>query len=214
MVSTQSTYESDQDFKTNILFLILVLVAQSLIEMDASKGNEGSFFQQGWTLLLLALGVFYMLKWPSKLRKQSITSERAQFVFHSSPNSQSTSTTRSLHEEVLGAFYNLKKGAVIVSSSDEYMIAIEFDGPLGSGGVYGEMAFVDKTASVQALVRRRRCKATDLGKSFLAGETIHYIQTDPKQFFDLLKRYKRGATTQGLIDLKSGLKLYNVRISR
>lgn len=179
--------------------------------MDADKGNEGSFFQHGWTLLLLAFGVFYMLK----LRKQSEgTTERAQFVFHSSPNSRSTSITRSLHEEVLGAFYNLRKGAVIVSSSDEYMIAIEFDGPLGSGGVYGEMAFVDKTSSVQALVRRRRCKAIDLGKSFLAGETIHYIQTDPKQFFDLLKRYKRGATTQGLIDLKSGLKLYNVRISK
>jgi hypothetical protein len=126
-----------------------------------------------------------------------------------------TDSIQSLHKAVLDAFYSLRKGGVIVScSGDRYMFSIEFDGPLPDGGLYGEMAFVDKNPSAQAVAQQRRCTSTNLGEKFLAGETICYIETNEALFFELLKVYKRGASTQELIDLKSGLKLYNVRISK
>ncbi len=122
----------------------------------------------------------------------------------------------SLHGAVLGAFYNLKKGGVIVSYGNKYMIAIEFDGSHGNGGVYGQMAYVDRDPQAQAVVRRRGCqRATELGRNFLTGETIHYIDTtDERVFYRLLAKYQRGLSTKGLIDVKSGLKLYNVIIAK
>ena len=59
-----------------------------------------------------------------------------------------------LHAAVLGAFYNERKGGVVVSCGDDYMLAIEFYGPHGSGGVEAEMVFVDKEKSAQAVVRK------------------------------------------------------------
>ena len=97
------------------------------------------------------------------------------------------------------------------------MLAVEFDGPYGSGGIVGEMVYVDKDKQAQAVVKRRKCAggAKDLGTNFLMGETIEYIETtDENSFFDLLQKYKRGASTQGLIDMKSGLRLYEVKITR
>ena len=122
----------------------------------------------------------------------------------------------SLHDAVLGAFYTLKKGGVIVSCGDKYMMAIEFDGPYGNGGIYGEMAYADRDPSAQAVVRGRNCqRATELGRNFLAGETIHYIDTtDEDLFFSILSEYQRKTSTQGLIDVKSGLKLYSVQIAK
>lgn len=123
---------------------------------------------------------------------------------------------RSLHDAVLGAFHTLKKGGVIISCGDKYMMAIEFDGPYGNGGIYGEMAYADRDPSAQAVVRGRNCqRATELGRNFLAGETIHHIDTtDEDLFFSLLSKYQRNTSTQGLIDMKSGLKLYSVQIAK
>eukprot|EP00984_Skeletonema_dohrnii_P009028 scaffold3387_cov122-Skeletonema_dohrnii-CCMP3373.AAC.2 len=120
-----------------------------------------------------------------------------------------------LHATVLGAFHNQRKGGVVVSCGDDYMLAIEFDGPHGNGGVYGEMVFADKCTSAQAVVRKRNCqRATELGRNFLAGETIQYIDTTEIDFFSLLSKYKMQAKWEGLIDLKSGLRLYTVTIAR
>ena len=121
-----------------------------------------------------------------------------------------------LHEAVLGAFYNQKKGGAVVSCGDNYMLAVEFDGGHGVGGVHGQMVYVDKNPLAQAVVRERGCeRATELGRNFLAGETIYYIDTtDEDSFFTLLKMYKRRLSTQGYIDLKSGLKLFNVIITK
>lgn len=123
---------------------------------------------------------------------------------------------QALHEAVLGAFYNQKKGGAVVSCGDDYMLAVEFDGGHGVGGVFGEMVYVDKNPLAQAVVRERGCqRATELGRNFLAGETIDYIDTtDADSFFTLLKTYKRGLSTQGYIDIKSGLKLFNVIITK
>eukprot|EP00985_Skeletonema_marinoi_P014378 scaffold7278_cov147-Skeletonema_marinoi.AAC.7 len=63
-----------------------------------------------------------------------------------------------LHAAVLGAFHNQRKGGVVVSCGDDYMLAIEFDGPHGNGSVYGEMVFADKCTSAQAVVRKRNCQ--------------------------------------------------------
>ena len=96
------------------------------------------------------------------------------------------------------------------------MLAVEFDGSHGAGDVCGEMVYLDKNPLAQAVVCKRGCqRATELGTNFLAGETIHYIDTtDEIEFFTLLLRYKRGLSTQGYIDLKSGLKLFNVIITK
>ena len=122
----------------------------------------------------------------------------------------------SLHAAVLGAFYNQLKGGAIVSCGKNYMMAIEFDGPLRDGGVYGEMVYVDKNASAQAFVRKRNCKrAAELGKIFLTGETIQYIDTTSESdFFHLLSKYKKISSSTGLIDVKSGLYMYRVKISK
>jgi hypothetical protein len=49
----------------------------------------------------------------------------------------------------------------------------------------------------------------------LAGETIQYIDTtNESDFFRLLSKYEQGLSTQGHIDLKSGLRLYDVTIAR
>ncbi len=68
-----------------------------------------------------------------------------------------------LHAAVLSAFHRQRKGGVVVSCGDKYMLAIAFDGPHGNGGVYGEIVFADKGASAQAVVRDRGCqRATEL----------------------------------------------------
>eukprot|EP00594_Rhizosolenia_setigera_P017578 CAMPEP_0178975874 /NCGR_PEP_ID=MMETSP0789-20121207/23469_1 /TAXON_ID=3005 /ORGANISM="Rhizosolenia setigera, Strain CCMP 1694" /LENGTH=76 /DNA_ID=CAMNT_0020664797 /DNA_START=91 /DNA_END=317 /DNA_ORIENTATION=- len=72
------------------------------------------------------------------------------------------------------------------------MIAIEFDGPFNDTGVMGEMVFVDRDRRAQAVVRDRGCaRAGELGRNFLTGETIKYIDTTNEDaFFRLLCRYK------------------------
>jgi len=123
---------------------------------------------------------------------------------------------RSLHDAALDSFHNHGKGGVVISCGDKYMVAIEFDGPYGAGGVYGEMVYVDKNRSALAVVRDRGCaRAGELGRNFLMGETVEYIDTTNEDtFFKLLSTYKRGASTQGLIDVKSGLYLYQVQIPK
>ena len=120
-----------------------------------------------------------------------------------------------LHSAVLSAYHNQRKGGVVISCGDDYMISIEFDGPYGNGGVYGVMVFADKCPTAQAVVRDRGCqRATELGRNFLAGETIQYIDTTNENvFFSLLSKYKMQARTQGHIDLKSGMRLYDVTIA-
>ena len=93
------------------------------------------------------------------------------------------------------------------------MLAVEFDGPLANGFT-GEMVYVDKNPKARAVVQGRRCsRAKQLGLNFLAGETVECIEaTSEDAFFSLLSKYKRGSSTRGLIDIKSGLKLFDVRV--
>jgi hypothetical protein len=120
----------------------------------------------------------------------------------------------SLHEAVLNSYYNRRKGGVVVSYGDSYMIAIEYFGPSGNGGIIGDMVYVDKNPKARAVVQGRRCaRATELGTNFLLGETVDYIEaTNEDAFFTLLSRCKRHSSSEGLIDIKSGLKLYKTRI--
>ncbi|CAJ1960400.1 unnamed protein product [Cylindrotheca closterium] len=123
-----------------------------------------------------------------------------------------------LHEAVLQAYYQLRKEGVVVSCGNEYMIAIEFDGPDGGGGICGEMTYVDNDKKAQAVVKGRGCvQARQLGRNFLSGESIIYYNTSQESvFFDLLMKYKRGASSSGggMIDMKSGLPLFEVTISK
>ena len=109
-----------------------------------------------------------------------------------------------LHTTVLDAFYKREKGGAIISCGDNNVIAIEFDGPLQNGGIYGEMAY-DK---------RTRGGATAAGIRFLDGETYQHIRCNASEFDSLLSRYSRQARWTGDTDVKSGLRLYQVRITR
>ena len=111
----------------------------------------------------------------------------------------------SLHASVLGAFYHRKKGGVIISCGNNHMMAIEFDGPLQNGGIYGEMAYVFKGNS-RSLVSQ--------GIKFLNGETFDHIKCDENDFISLLSKYNKQARFTGQTDVKSGLRLYSVRISK
>ena len=149
--------------------------------------------------------------------KKKKKKKRANALAGANANANANANTNSLHEAVLDSFYKHRKGGVVISCSKKYMLAVEFDGPYGSGGIVGEMVYVDKDKQAQAVVKRRKCAggAKDLGTNFLMGETVKYIETtDENSFFDLLQKYKRGASTQGLIDMKSGLRLYEVKITR
>lgn len=112
----------------------------------------------------------------------------------------------SLHAAVIGAFHDDWKGGAIVSYGDHLMLAVEFYGPLPNRGIDGEMVFVDKPIG-------RNRKAIDLGRIFLEGETIRYIKAkNENDFFRLLSKYKQGLSSKGLIDVKSGLPIYIVKI--
>lgn len=143
-----------------------------------------------------------------------------QFMIPRKPDAVEDSTTHiddlnALHKAVLQAYHGLGKGGVIVSSGDQYMIAIEFDGPTSDGGVYGEMTYVDNDREAQAVVVGRSCdQARELGRNFLMGETMVYYSTSEGVFFSLLRKYQRGTSTRGLIDIKSGLRLYTVTIRK
>ena len=130
--------------------------------------------------------------------------------------SNSRGNVNSLHGATLDSFYKRRKGGVVISCRKSYMLAVEFDGPFDNGGVYGEMVYVDKNPQARAVVQQRGCaSAKELGKNFLTGETVEYIETtDESSFFNLLNRYRRGSSTQGHIDLHSGLRLYNVKIAK
>mmetsp|Transcript_27905 Transcript_27905/g.43130 ORF Transcript_27905/g.43130 Transcript_27905/m.43130 type:complete len:210 (+) Transcript_27905:14-643(+) len=140
----------------------------------------------------------------------------AEFMdIEAQPRTGDNQRIAALHAAVLGAFYKRNKGGVIISCGDNFMLAIEFDGPLQNGGLYGEMAFVDRDRIARAVVRQRNCRrATELGIHFLDGEAIHYIDCNESDFFHLLSKYKMQARYTGQIDVKSGLNLYSVRISR
>ncbi|CAJ1960398.1 unnamed protein product [Cylindrotheca closterium] len=166
---------------------------------------------------------------PENLKRLNIRSEKVYFehpitgqtMVPRTNNPVTAPTTQiddfdALHKAVLQAFYNLRKGGVVVSCGDRYMIAIEFDGPVGQGGVCGEMTFVDNDKKAQAVVKGRECaEARELGRNFLAGEaTVYYNTSQERVFFDLLQKYKRGASSKGLIDMKSGLPIFDVTIRR
>ncbi|GFH55448.1 hypothetical protein CTEN210_11924 [Chaetoceros tenuissimus] len=123
---------------------------------------------------------------------------------------------QALHHTVLDTYHKLKKGGIVVSFGNDYMFAIEYDGPHGSAGIYGEMVYVDKNPLALRVVRERGCqRANELGRNFLAGETIRYIDTtDEEAFFGLLMMYKQHLSTQGYIDVKSGLKLFNIQLAK
>ena len=97
-----------------------------------------------------------------------------------------------LHQTVLDTYHKLKKGGIVVSYGNDYMFAIEYDGPHGTTGIYGDMVYVDKNPLALRVVRERGCqRANELGRNFLAGETIRYVDTtDEEAFFGLLMMYK------------------------
>ena len=110
-----------------------------------------------------------------------------------------------LHSSVLGAFYHRKKGGVIISCGNKHMMAVEFDGPLRDGGIYGEMGYV-LNGNSRTLVSQ--------GKKFLDGETFEQITCNENDFMGLLSKYNKQARFTGQTDMKSGLILYSVRISK
>lgn len=120
----------------------------------------------------------------------------------------------SLSDTVLAAYYERRKGGAVVYYGDEFMVAVEFDGPSGSGGAAVEMVYADKNPLCKAVWQSRGCNAKDLGTAFLAGETVEYIEApDENEFKMLLKRFQRGVRSRGLIDIKSGLKLHEGTIN-
>lgn len=110
---------------------------------------------------------------------------------------------QSLHTSVLDAFYKRQKGGAIISCGDNNVIAIEFDGPLPNGGIVGEMAYAKHTRG-----------AIEAGKRFLRGETYHHIKCNESEFNSLLSKYSKQARWTGNTDVISGLRLYQVSISR
>ena len=59
-----------------------------------------------------------------------------------------------IHSAVLSVYHNQRKGRVVISCGNDYMISLEFDGPYGNGGVYGVMVFADKCPAAQAVSNR------------------------------------------------------------
>mmetsp|Transcript_61495 Transcript_61495/g.150519 ORF Transcript_61495/g.150519 Transcript_61495/m.150519 type:complete len:123 (-) Transcript_61495:664-1032(-) len=120
----------------------------------------------------------------------------------------------SLLQQVIAAFYERRMGGVVVTCGDKLMVAIEFDGPYGQGGIDGEMVYADKNPACQAVWQGRGCTPRDLGANFLAGETIEFISADNENDFKiLLKQCQRKMISRGLIDIKSGLKLHEGQIT-
>ncbi len=138
--------------------------------------------------------------------------ENLKIVPSSTPISDVTNEALDcLHNTVLNSFYKRHKGGAIVSCSNKYMLAVECDGPDGNGGIYGEMVFVDKNPQSRAIVQGSKAKG--LGSNFLAGETIEYIEESNENiFFGLLSKYQCSSSMQGYVDIKSGLRLWNVSL--
>ena len=98
-----------------------------------------------------------------------------------------------------------------------FMLAVEFNAPARAGraAIEEDMVYVGKNPQARAMVQARRCgSAKELSAAFLRGEEFEYMEVDEASFFDLLKRYKRGSKTEGLIDMGSGLRMYNVTLIR
>lgn len=114
-----------------------------------------------------------------------------------------------LLQQVLAAFYERRMGGVVVTCGNKLMVAIEFDGPWGQGGICGEMVYADKNPACQAVWQNRGCTPRKLGENFLMGETIEFVSTDDENEFKIfLKKCQQGMKWGGLIDIKSGLKLH------
>lgn len=121
----------------------------------------------------------------------------------------------SLNETVLDSYFKRKMGGAVVFFDDEYMLAVEFFGPRGARCAEAEMVYVGRDRSARAVVQQRGCaSAKELGRNFLLGETTEYIEaTNESSFFALLARYtNRAKSKSGLIDMKSGLKIYEAAL--
>lgn len=121
------------------------------------------------------------------------------------------SNINSLNKAVLDAYYDHRMDGVVVFHGKKYMLAVEFFGPSGNRGASVEMVYVDDDRSAQTLVQQRGySSAKEAGRNFLLGETTEYIEaTSYGVFQSLLDRYKRRIRSKGgLIDVKSGLRLY------
>lgn len=120
----------------------------------------------------------------------------------------------SLNQKMLASFHERKQGGAVVTCGDKLMVAVEFMGPFQNGGATVDMVYADKNPQCQAVWQQRGCTPRDLGAAFLTGETIEFIETDDEgEFKSFLKHCQTAARTQGLIDIKSGLKLYNAQIA-
>uniref|UniRef100_A0A7S3VG69 Uncharacterized protein n=1 Tax=Chaetoceros debilis TaxID=122233 RepID=A0A7S3VG69_9STRA len=132
--------------------------------------------------------------------------------------SSSQNTADSLLATLLASYHERRMGGAVISCGNKYMVAVEFNGPCGHGGhgIDGDMVYVDKDPLARSVVQRRGCaRATELGSNFLMGETVEYIETmNEGAFSNLLNKLKRFSSTQGYIDIKSGLPLHSVRISK
>ncbi|EJK64935.1 hypothetical protein THAOC_14274, partial [Thalassiosira oceanica] len=122
----------------------------------------------------------------------------------------------SVHDAVMDSYYKHRKGGAVVHCGKRFMLAVEFNAPARAGrAIEADMVYVDKNPQARAVVQARRCgSAKELGAAFLRGEEFEYMEVDEAAFFDLLKRYKRGSKTEGLIDMGSGLRMYNVTLIR
>ena len=120
-----------------------------------------------------------------------------------------------MHKQVFESYFHRSMGGAIVSSGNRYMLAVEFNAPTSGGrAISADIVYVDKDPKAQAVVRGRGCRrAMELGEAFLRGETIEYIEAGSEdEFFALLSKYKRGSSTEYLIDMGSGLMMHSVTI--
>ena len=77
------------------------------------------------------------------------------------------------------------------------MLAVEFMGPYGSGGVRVDMVYADKNPQAQAVWQQGGyARAKELGTAFLAEETVEYIETEGRyDLMVLLKIYQKSASS-------------------
>jgi len=127
-------------------------------------------------------------------------------------------TADEVHHTLLEGYHKRRMGGVVVSCGDLFMVAIEFYGPYSGDGIQGEMVCIDKGnhRNAQAILKERKCqKGTELGRFFLLGEKTEYIEvTSDATFFKLLGVYQRTASSKGYVDVKSGLPIHDVKISK
>ena len=124
-----------------------------------------------------------------------------------------------VHYTILDAYHKRKMEGVVISGGDVYMIAIKFSGVFQFDGVQGTMVFIDKwDKKGKAMIKERNVTyGRELGRLFLYNLRTQYILcNNERSFVKLVDNYTRTSkkARHGLIDKKSGLRVYDIRLTR